>query len=120
MQLFVVATTLIAALATVAVAQPGCPVNPPGGGTPVPPPPAANCQKFCSGECAYHPDYSPLKPVNITVFRLTAKKMLSLGVANKNTGDARGDVEFYMGRFLSLVNCTPPGPGTTFSSTRSL
>lgn len=65
-------------------------------------------------------DYSPLKPVNITVFRLTAKKMLSLGVANKNTGDARGDVEFYMGRFLSLVNCTPPGPGTTFSSTRSL
>jgi hypothetical protein len=89
-----------------AASSPGCPDNPPDPSSP--PPPAENCAKFCSGACPYHPDYSPGKPVNLTLFRLTANKMLPLGAGNKDTGDAPGDVGFYMQRFMQLVNCTPP------------
>ena len=83
--------------------QDPCPVNPPKqAGT------AASCALFCDGKCSYHPDYAPMKPTNLTAYRLTAEKMLQYGVGNKDTGDAAGDVGFYMSRFMSLVDCAPP------------
>jgi hypothetical protein len=100
-----VVAALLARSGTAGAQSANCPVNKPGGWST---PPAANCEVFCSGKCAFHPDYSPGKPVNLTLFRLTANKMLSLGAGNKDTGDAPGDVGFYMQRFMQLVNCTAP------------
>ena len=97
---------LLAAGAVAALAAGGaapCPTN-----APKHPGTAASCAAFCSGQCSYHPDYAPMKPTNLTAYRLTAAKMLKYGIGNKDTGDAAGDVGFYMSRFMSLVNCAPP------------
>ena len=51
---------------------------------------AESCEAFCSGRCSFHPDYAPGKATNLTVYRLTAAKMLKYGVGNKDTGDAAG------------------------------
>lgn len=88
---------------TTGVPPPACPVNPP-----MHPGTEESCEAFCSGRCSFHPDYAPGRPVNLTAYRLTAAKMLKYGVGNKDTGDAAGDVGFYMERFMSLVGCAPP------------
>ena len=99
---------LVGAAAPAASAAPACPTNPPMANN------NASCEAFCAGRCAYHPDFMPDgqpsagAPTNLTVYRLTAEKMLKYGVGNKDTGDAAGDVGFYMGRFMSLVDCKPP------------
>ena len=61
--------------------RPRCPLNPPGNLQRHEAPPATSCAAFCSGRCAFHPDYAPLKPANITVYRLTAQVNL-----DKKTG----------------------------------
>lgn len=69
-------------------APPPCPVNPP-----MHPGTAESCEAFCSGRCSFHPDYAPGKATNLTVYRLTAAKMLKYGVGNKDTGDAAGVIQ---------------------------
>ena len=79
---------LLAAGAVAALAAGGaapCPTN-----APKHPGTAASCAAFCSGQCSYHPDYAPMKPTNLTAYRLTAAKMLKYGIGNKDTGDAAG------------------------------
>jgi hypothetical protein len=78
--------TVLPGAHSTAAAAPPCPVNPPGAhpGT------EESCEAFCSGRCSFHPDYAPGVATNLTVYRLTAAKMLKYGVGNKDTGDAAG------------------------------
>ncbi len=68
---------------------------------------AEHCALFCNGTCPYHPDWSPMKPENLTVYRLTPANVT--GLAQKDTGDAGGDAGFYAGMMLvHLETCKPP------------
>ena len=68
---------------------------------------AAHCALFCNGTCPYHPDWSPMKPENLTVYRITPYNVT--GLSQKDTGDAGGDAGFYAGMMLvHLAECQPP------------
>ena len=68
---------------------------------------AEHCALFCNGTCPYHPDWSPMRPENLTVYRLTPANVT--GLAQRDTGDAGGDAGFYAGMMLvHLESCEPP------------
>ena len=74
----------------VSAAAISCPRNP--SSSHPPPYPAENCELFCNGSCPFHPEWSPLRPENKTVYRITPFNVT--GLVQKDTGDAGGDAGF--------------------------
>ena len=61
-------------------------------------PAAEVCEDFCTSKCSFY--NASLRergePANITVYRITPNNVT--GIQNKNTGNAPGDVSFYLGK----------------------
>jgi hypothetical protein len=99
-----VAVALAAAAGAAAV---DCPLNPSGVDSHPPRPSAEHCELFCNGSCPYHPDWSPMKPENVSVYRITPSNVT--GLSQKDTGDDLGDAGFYAVMMLPhLSECKPP------------
>jgi hypothetical protein len=61
-----------------------------------------SCTSFCQGTCAAS---NAGRPVKQMVYRLTPYNVT--GLAEKDTGDAPGDMGFYFERFRAMMTCTP-------------
>eukprot|EP01048_Picozoa_sp_COSAG05_P022892 COSAG05_NODE_4746_length_1388_cov_0.992242_1_plen_367_part_00 len=62
------------------------------------------CADYCNYKCAfYDPTKETGRPQNITVYRITPAN--TTGIRNKNTGDAIGDVDFYLSRKNLTQQC---------------
>ena len=68
-----------------------------------------SCDSFCRGECAplnsrsLPPGLPAARTLNLTLFRFTPRSVTQL--ANTNTGDADGDLGFFVARFALGVRC---------------
>jgi hypothetical protein len=69
--------------------------------------PSCSCGSFCNGTCAAT-NFG--KPVKLSVYRLTPYNVTD--IADKDTGDAPGDMGFYFERFREQVSCTPAQANT--------
>jgi hypothetical protein len=86
-----------AALATLAqLAQPSCDLTES---------PAEYCQAYCTGKCSFYNKSlgDTGTATNITLYRLTPKNVL--GIADRNTGDAPGDVGFVLANRRHVLEC---------------
>eukprot|EP00041_Stephanoeca_diplocostata_P023660 m.586512 g.586512 ORF g.586512 m.586512 type:complete len:322 (-) comp22345_c1_seq1:200-1165(-) len=65
-----------------------------------------NCKGFCAGFCPYRSNISQIGTQNMTVYRMTPYNVTDL--VDHNSGDAAGDMGFFLERYLAGNNCTPP------------
>lgn len=68
-------------------------------------PAAEVCEDFCTSKCSFFNATAGERghPTNITLYRITPKNVT--GIQNKNTGDAPGDVSFFLGRKNITQRC---------------
>ena len=68
-------------------------------------PAAQVCEDFCTSKCSFFNATAGEtgQPTNITLYRITPKNVT--GIQNKNTGDAPGDVSFFLGRKNLTQRC---------------
>ena len=68
-------------------------------------PAAQVCEDFCTSKCSFFNATAGEtgQPANITLYRITPKNVT--GIQNKNTGDAPGDVSFFLGRKKLTQRC---------------
>jgi len=67
-------------------------------------PASAVCEDFCTSKCSfYNASDETGEPTNITVYRLTPNNVT--GIQNKNTGNAPGDVSFFLGKKNITQQC---------------
>eukprot|EP00040_Diaphanoeca_grandis_P018341 m.96425 g.96425 ORF g.96425 m.96425 type:complete len:323 (+) comp26895_c0_seq1:207-1175(+) len=65
-----------------------------------------DCPDFCDGSCPYRPNISAVGPQNLTVYRLTPFNVTDL--VDHNSGDAAGDLGFFLEKYISGSKCAPP------------
>ena len=63
------------------------------------------CEDFCTNKCSFYNESLGEKgePENITVYRITPKN--TTGIQNKDTGNAPGDISFYLARKNLTQQC---------------
>ena len=63
------------------------------------------CEDFCTSKCSFYNESlgETGQPTNITVYRITPKN--TTGIQNKDTGDAPGDISFYLARKNLTQQC---------------
>ena len=62
------------------------------------------CEEYCTSRCAFYNGTSETgSPQNITLYRITPANVT--GVINKNTGDAIGDINFFLERKNMTLEC---------------
>ena len=68
-------------------------------------PAAQVCEDFCTSKCSFFNASAGEtgQPTNITLYRITPKNVT--GIQNKNTGDAPGDVSFFLGKKNIAQRC---------------
>ena len=68
-------------------------------------PAAEVCEDFCTSKCSFFNATAGEtgQATNITLYRITPKNVT--GIQNKNTGDAPGDVSFFLGRKNITQRC---------------
>ena len=68
-------------------------------------PAAQVCEDFCTSKCSFFNATAGEtgQPTNVTLYRITPKNVT--GIQNKNTGDAPGDVSFFLGRKNLTQRC---------------
>ena len=66
------------------------------------PPPACDCDGFCSGKCSLPTAAGP--PATLTLYRLTPRNITDL--VNKDTGDAEGDAFFTVNEYDLPMRCS--------------
>ena len=68
-------------------------------------PAAQVCEDFCTSKCSFYNASAGEtgQPTNITLYRITPKNVT--GIQNKNTGDAPGDVSFFLGKKNIAQRC---------------
>jgi hypothetical protein len=69
--------------------------------------PNCSCSSFCNGTCAATNNG---KPIKLAVYRLTPYNVTD--IAEKDTGDAAGDMGFYLEKFRAQMTCTPDEANT--------
>lgn len=62
------------------------------------------CDDFCNGRC----DFNPVPPTVMTLTRMTPRGIN--GIANKDTGDAAGDLFFTLVSATKASECNQPNP----------
>jgi hypothetical protein len=63
------------------------------------------CASFCSGQCSFYNASvePPPAPQNLTLYRVTPRNVTD--ISNKDTGDPRGDIGFYLSRKSLVKEC---------------
>jgi hypothetical protein len=64
--------------------------------------PPCDCKSFCAGSCSIN----ATAPANKTFYRMTP--LHTLGVVDKNTGDAPGDTSYVIARRTAAYDCKQP------------